>query len=139
MGSDIVVAVLGKPEEVWATFNGLDHSLYVNQDAGQAAVTVSMGKADQSVLDPELHRAGGQDGQANEGKTQEVLGLKDAKGHPKGSGAGQAAGEHGEERFEQKVGPKRMLDSIKLIEKQVKEKEAILRQKQHEIHLIMEK
>ena len=103
----IVIALLGKPENVWATINGLDFQrLYVPLTTEQSAGATSMGQADQSVGGPELHRASGQDQQAmGEGKTQEVQGSKDAEGrHPtrlsmawqQEREAGQA-GEHGED------------------------------------------
>ena len=142
MGSNFI-AVLGKPEEIWAAFNGLDQRQYVHPGTEKAAAASSMGEADKSVLDLELHEAGVQDGQAIPGKTQEVQGQEDAKGHQSQSGpeAGQATGEHGVQKVkEQKVGPvKRKLDTIELIDKQVKEKVENLQQKKLEIKIMVEK
>ena len=52
------------------------------------------------------------------------------------SEAGQAAVKHG---VKQRENPEQQVESIELIDKQVKEKEETLRQKQHEIKLMMEK
>ena len=52
------------------------------------------------------------------------------------SEAGQAAVKHG---VKQRENPEQQVESIELIDKQVKEKEETLRQKQHEIKLVMEK
>ena len=52
------------------------------------------------------------------------------------SEAGQAAVKHG---VKQRENPEQKVESIELIDKQVKEKEETLRQKQHEIKLMMEK
>ena len=52
------------------------------------------------------------------------------------SEAGQAAVKHG---VKQRENPEQQVESIELIDKQVKEKEETLRRKQHEIKLMMEK
>ena len=52
------------------------------------------------------------------------------------SEAGQAAVKHG---VKQRENPEQQVESIELIDKQVKEKEETLRQKQHEIKLMIEK